>query len=196
MFGTQIALYILEQFPTLQNVTMLVYSLRSTATFVLLFIMFELLFTIVPTKRLKFRKQVPGAVFAALLWVLVTKLFSIYIDYYASKQYMYGSLTTVIMIMFWLYMVIYILFLGAQLNEYLHQCRKRNLMAAIEEYREDEPDAVEEFEENLDSDDLGEDSYEDEDYNAEDYDDEDYEEFPKKKKGIFKSLKKVPDEEL
>ena len=127
MFGTQIALYLFNQFPHFTDVTLLVYSVRSSATFILLFIMFDLLYTIVPSKKLKFGKQAPGAVLAAFLWVFITKLFSLYIDYYASKSFMYGSLTTVIMLLFWMYFVIYSIFIGAQLNEYLHFCRRRNL---------------------------------------------------------------------
>ena len=138
MFGTQIALYTLNKFPNFKNVTLLVYSVRSSATFILLFIMFMLMYTIVPSKKMKFRKQLPGAVLAAFLWVCVTKLFSLYVDYYASKQYMYGSLTTVILLMFWMYFVIYFIFIGAQLNEYLHVCRKRNAEYELKRYQEAE----------------------------------------------------------
>ena len=138
MFGTQIAIYILNQFPHFTDITLLVYSIRSSATFILLFIMFDLLYTIVPSKKLRFGKQLPGALLAAFLWVSVTKLFSLYIDYYATRSYMYGSLTTVIMLMFWMYFVIYFIFVGAQLNEYLHMCRKRNLEHGIDKYM-DEP---------------------------------------------------------
>ncbi len=137
MFGTQIAMYILKRFPEYANEAWLVMSLKGVATFILLFIMFELMYTIVPTRKLKFKNQVPGALFAAFGWVTVTKLFSIYIDVYASKSYMYGSLTTVIMLMFWMYFVIYLVFWGAQLNEYLHFCRKRDEEYELSKYADD-----------------------------------------------------------
>ncbi len=136
MFGTQIALYILNQFPHFTDVTLLVYSIRSSATLILLFVMFDLMYTIVPSKKLKLRKQMPGALLSAFLWVIITKIFSLYIDYYASKSFMYGSLTTVIMLMFWMYFVIYSIFIGAQLNEYLHVCRKRSAEHELEKYNE------------------------------------------------------------
>ena len=136
MFGTQIALYLLNQFPHFTDVTLLVYSIRSSATLILLFVMFDLMYTIVPSKKLKLRKQMPGALLSAFLWVIITKIFSLYIDYYASKSFMYGSLTTVIMLMFWMYFVIYSIFIGAQLNEYLHICRKRSAEHELEKYNE------------------------------------------------------------
>ena len=156
MFGTQIALYVFNQFPHFTDVTLLVYSIRSSATFILLFIMFDLLYTIVPSKKLKFGKQLPGAFLAAFLWVSVTKIFSLYIDYYASKSYMYGSLTTVIMLMFWMYFVIYFIFIGAQLNEYLHFCRKRNEEIKVN------PDAAQK-DDDWEDDDIPDMSYEDTD---------------------------------
>jgi membrane protein len=156
MFGTQIALYVFNQFPHFTDVTLLVYSIRSSATFILLFIMFDLLYTIVPSKKLKFGKQLPGAFLAAFLWVSVTKIFSLYIDYYASKSYMYGSLTTVIMLMFWMYFVIYFIFIGAQLNEYLHFCRKRNEEMKVN------PDAAQK-DDDWEDDDIPDMSYEDTD---------------------------------
>ena len=134
MFGTQIALYILGRFPHYANEALLVLSLRSTATFILLFVMFDLMYTIVPTRKLKFKNQLPGAFFAAISWVGVTKIFSLYIDYFAVKSYMYGSLTTVIMLLFWMYIVIYLVFMGAQLNEYLHTCRKREAEFELSKY--------------------------------------------------------------
>ena len=120
IFGTQIARFVLAKFPEYANETWLILSVKGTATFILLFVMFELLYTIVPTRKMKFRNQVPGALFAAFSWVAVTKLFSIYIDAYASQAYLYGSLTTVVLILFWMYFVIYLIFVGAQINEYLH----------------------------------------------------------------------------
>ena len=137
MFGTQIALNILGKFPGYANETLLILSLRSAATFILLFVMFDLMYTIVPTRKLSLRKQMPGAFFAALSWVGVTKIFSLYVDYYAAKSYMYGSMTTVIMLLFWMYFVIYLVFVGAQLNEYLHTCRMREEQYELSKYTEE-----------------------------------------------------------
>ena len=134
VFGTQIATYIFDVFPNLTDITMLIYSLRGTVTFILLLGMFELMYTIIPNKKLRFKYQIPGAFFAALLWVAITRLFSLYIDLYASKSFMYGSLTTVIMLMFWMYFVIYSLFIGAQVNEYLQFCRDREKKYELSKY--------------------------------------------------------------
>ncbi|MBQ2054417.1 MAG: YihY/virulence factor BrkB family protein [Eubacterium sp.] len=154
MFGTQIAKFVLSQFPQYANEAWLVISLRGAATFVLLFVMFELMYTIVPTKKLRFKNQVPGAIFAAFAWVSVTKIFSLYIDIYASKSYMYGSLTTVIMLMFWMYFVIYFVFIGAQINEYLQSCRDREEEYELSRYHKDATEVWDDDE--IDDPELGE----------------------------------------
>lgn len=123
MFGTQIVQFLLQQFPKISNVAVLVYGIRTAATFVVLFLLFWLLYTVVPMKKVRFLEQVPGALFTAFAWVAVTRFYSFYIDNYASRSYMYGSLTTVIMLMFWLYFVIYMMFVGGQINEYRSQCK-------------------------------------------------------------------------
>ena len=123
MFGTQIALFVMSRFPKLNNLTLLIYGLRTGATFIVLFLFFSLMYTIVPTRRLRYIRQIPGAVFSAASWVLVTKVFSLYIDRFLTTSYMYGSLTMVVLIMFWLYTVVSLLFMGGQINEYLYEIK-------------------------------------------------------------------------
>ena len=100
MFGTQIVLFVINKFPKFDNLAMFLYGLRTGATFIVLFIFFWLLYTIVPTRRLKFVRQIPGALFTAGAWVLVTKIISIYIDQFLFSSYMYGSLTMVILMIY------------------------------------------------------------------------------------------------
>ena len=136
MFGTQIALFVINKFPDFDNVTMLVLGLRTLATFIILFLFFWMLFTIVPTRKLKAIRQVPGAVFTAIAWIAITKIMSLYIDQFMTNSYMYGSLTMVILIMLWLYFVSCMIFVGAQINEYLYLIKYKEEDRAIAEKKE------------------------------------------------------------
>jgi hypothetical protein len=67
---------------------------------------------------------------------------------------MYGSMTTVVMFMFWMYFVIYSIFIGAQVNEYLHFCRKRNEELELDKYNINtiehwEDDEIDDSEDNI-----------------------------------------------
>lgn len=66
-------------------------------------------------KRPKARAQIFGACFAATGWLLFSFFFQIYLKYFGGFS-MYGSLTTIIIVMIWLYILMYILLLGAELN--------------------------------------------------------------------------------
>lgn len=121
MFGNQIANWVIVTFPNFENVTTLIIGLRSIGSFILLFLFLWFMYTGMPNKKLKFIKQLPGAAFASLAWVVITRAFSWYLEVYGSKSSMYGSLTTIILIMFWLYFGVYVIFIGGQINVYLQE---------------------------------------------------------------------------
>ncbi len=86
---------------------------------IFLTLIFVLLYKIVPYEKLSISYLLPGAVFSSIGWILFSFAFSIYVDHFANSSYMYGSLTTVVLLMLWMYFEIYIVFLGAEINLYL-----------------------------------------------------------------------------
>ncbi len=64
----------------------------------------------------------PGSLLAALLWLLLTIGFGIYVANFGNYDATYGSIGTVIVLLTWLYLSSYILLFGAELNSELeHQ---------------------------------------------------------------------------
>ena len=62
--------------------------------------------------------ELPGAVFTAFAWYLASWLFAEYVNRFSGFS-TYGSMATVVIIMFWLYMCFYIVFMGAIINRML-----------------------------------------------------------------------------
>lgn len=62
------------------------------------------------------RAVLPGASAAALLWVGLCAVYSLYVEYFTSFSSTYGALTGVIVLQFWLYVSALILVYGAELN--------------------------------------------------------------------------------
>ena len=85
--------------------------------FIFLFLM--LFNCIVPNLHLKFREVWPGALFSLVAWILVSWVFSFYVDNMARYSVLYGSLAAIIVLMLWLYIVSIILLMGPQLNHTL-----------------------------------------------------------------------------
>jgi len=64
----------------------------------------------------------PGSIFAALMWLVLTIGFGIYVAQFGNYNATYGSLGTVVVTLTWLYLSSYILLFGAELNsEIEHQ---------------------------------------------------------------------------
>lgn len=115
--GNFITGIIVGYFPNLEVVFSKLMSFRSLISIGVLSVLFMFCYSLLPYKKHKLREQFPGAVISALAWTGFSYLFSLYVNKFNAFS-MYGSLTTIIILMFWLYMCMYILFLGDNLNKY------------------------------------------------------------------------------
>lgn len=82
----------------------------------LLFVLLLLIYTYVPGGRRTLRTQLPGTIFATAGWLIFSRVFSFYILHFWRLSYIYGSLTAVILVILWLFVIINLIFLGAGLN--------------------------------------------------------------------------------
>lgn len=88
-------------------------------SFVLLSALFTVLYLVLPNRRTRTVLVMPGAAAAAMAWMIFSTAFSYYVSHIKDYSAIYGSLTTVILTMLWLYFCISILFYGAYLNRLL-----------------------------------------------------------------------------
>ena len=71
---------------------------------------------VVPDITPGWRAVLPGALLAGIGWVLFTLGFGIYVANFGNYNATYGSLGAVVVLLTWLYLVAYVLLLGAELN--------------------------------------------------------------------------------
>ena len=120
VFGNSIGAFILKHVPMLTTVVNYVLKTRTLFTFFVLTLFWDLVYKFLPdrTKRYKttMKEQLPGAIFTSLCWLVISYVFSIYLDIFKGFSNMYGSLTTIILVMLWLYFCMYIILLGGELN--------------------------------------------------------------------------------
>ena len=64
----------------------------------------------------RFRWVSVGAMVAALLWILGSVGFSLYVNFFGNYNKTYGALGGVVVLMLWLYLTSYIVLLGAEIN--------------------------------------------------------------------------------
>ena len=123
VFGNQLVNLALHRFPLLQDIVTFAMNFRFMVVWVVLTVLFAAIYAYVPDERLKFKEQIPGAAFAAVVWSVFSWVFSIYINY--SNSYgIYGSLSIIIIILLWMYFCMYIVMVGAYLNCYFSPVNK------------------------------------------------------------------------
>lgn len=84
-----------------------------------LFIVLLLMYRFVPGHKQSIIKQVPGAIIATFGWFVISSIFSGYLEAFKGFSVMYGSLTTIVLAMMWVYFCMYIIMLGAEINSFL-----------------------------------------------------------------------------
>ena len=73
-----------------------------------------------------FKSQIPGAIFSSIAWIITSYIFSIYVDIFKGFTNTYGSLTSIILVMMWVYVCMYIILLGAELNIFIKKYNKKS----------------------------------------------------------------------
>lgn len=116
VFGNTLSGLITYYFPILTKLVEWILQVQAYVSPVILMTFMLLIYKFLPNKKVKLIEQVPGAVFAALGWLTVSLVFSVYLDVFTGFSSMYGSLTTIILIMLWLYFCMYSILLGAEFN--------------------------------------------------------------------------------
>ena len=98
--------------------------LRFVLLAVMMFGVLALLYAIAQDKRQPFSAILPGVAVAMTAWLLVSILFSVYVENFATYSLIYGTLGAVIMLLVWLYMTAFILISGAEFNAALIAVRR------------------------------------------------------------------------
>ncbi len=103
----------------------LIYNLRYFIIFLYLFLLFSLLYRNLPNlsrpqrKEYSFSLQLPGAFLCTLFWFALSFGISIYVNSFNGFS-IYGSLTSLAVIMVWLYFCMVSLMLCAEINFFYH----------------------------------------------------------------------------
>ena len=67
----------------------------------------------------------PGSVFAAVVWVVASILFKVYVRHFSHFGLLYGSLGTFIILMFWFYLSGIVILAGGEINAILEDAAAR-----------------------------------------------------------------------
>lgn len=91
--------------------------LRWPVAFALFLFMIGFNYYMLPSKRVGIKEIIPGSIFASVGLLLVTLVYSIYIDRVANYDVLYSSLANVVAMLFWFYFLAWVLGLGVIVNK-------------------------------------------------------------------------------
>jgi len=77
---------------------------------------FLVLYKFIPNTKTYWRYIWPGALLSAILFEIAKNLFVFYLDHFATYESVYGSVASVIILLFWIYISAFIIILGAELS--------------------------------------------------------------------------------
>ena len=128
VFGNRIAVMLNQHFPVLLRMIDVLIRGRTLITLGILTLFWDTVYKCLPNRKnigkTTMKKQLPGAIFTACAWQVISFIFSIYLDIFTGFTTMYGSLTMIILIMLWLYMCMYVILLGGEVNALLQRAIK------------------------------------------------------------------------
>lgn len=116
IFGQQIGMFVFSYLGLENNFLQVWGKLRLTIPPLLIFVVFLLVYWIVPNIKLSAKSVIPGAVFSTVGWIVTSYAFSFYVGNFSNYSNTYGSIGTIIVLMMWLYFSGIILMIGGQIN--------------------------------------------------------------------------------
>lgn len=85
-----------------------------------------LIYKYVPNIKLKFKDIIWGTTFSIVGWAFLSYFFTIFVNEFANYKVVYGSLATVIILMFWLYFSSMLLIIGGEINSIIKESYNTN----------------------------------------------------------------------
>ena len=120
-FGNSISILVRDHIPVFQYIIDFMIDIRIIVIIGILIVVTFSMYEFLPNRSGKPLRQIPGAIFTAFGWTFASFLFSIYMDLFKGFSNMYGSLTTIVLIMLWLYFCMYVILLGGEMNVLLEK---------------------------------------------------------------------------
>lgn len=114
--GETITRFIETYFTKLDLILWVLRKLGTVIPLVATGLYFLLFYRIAPNVRVRFRDVIFGTVFTTIAWFAASSAFSVYINQFANYSRFYGSIGSVIILLFWLYITSMMILLGAEIN--------------------------------------------------------------------------------
>ena len=121
VFGDSLSALLSARSAAVGGVFDLLVTMSPVFMLVMLTLFFALMlraFTPSEAKMDRLRCHLPGAAVASSGWTLYSYIFSVFVSDFSNLPHIYGSAAAIMVLMLWLYMIMYILLFGAEVNKF------------------------------------------------------------------------------
>ena len=129
VFGNNILSFILS-LDVFSNISNDIYNLfvyiKYPVSFLLTYFFIMATYTMAPDTKISSRYVSKGALFTTICWIIVTAVYSYYANNLAHYNIWYGSLSSIVVLMVWFYIISYILVIGIAINVAEYEKAKKN----------------------------------------------------------------------
>ena len=115
-FGNSISMLLNYHIPVTKFITDFIIEIRTIVVICILILFSVVVYRFLPNTPRNLNIQFLGSIFTAFGWTIASFFISVYMDIFKGFSNMYGSLTTIVLIMLWFYFCMYILLLGGEIN--------------------------------------------------------------------------------
>ena len=119
VFGDSIFNLIKESVRDKQTVNMFykIYKLlKYPLTIIILYFNIKLIYVMAPDQKITSNTTTKGALFTTIGWVITSEFYSLYTTYFVRYDIFYGSLSSLLVLLIWVYLLSYIFSLGLIIN--------------------------------------------------------------------------------
>lgn len=116
LIGKSIYIWIMKKYYQISFVISVIYRFRIIFLIILMTIVFYFLYKIISEKDEKHLSHIYGAFFSSVIWQFLSYFISIYMKVSSNFTVLYGSLSSLVLIMLWVYFCMYIILIGAEIN--------------------------------------------------------------------------------
>lgn len=90
--------------------------LQYPLTILVLYFNIKLMYITAPDEKIKSKETTKGAIFTTVGWILASEIYSFYISTFSNYSMFYGSISNVVILLLWVYILSYIFVLGMIIN--------------------------------------------------------------------------------
>lgn len=90
--------------------------IKYPVSIIVVYLNIKLLYVLAPDKKIRSKTTTKGAIFTTISWILATEIYTFYIGTFSSYDVFYGSISNIVILLLWIYILSYIFVLGMAIN--------------------------------------------------------------------------------